>query len=150
MRIKCNGNYASSSDAVHEFDRTKKKKKKVFTAIWYYIRPEFCDLFVLRATFSSNHPDAYSQWRERWNLVRGTLKSRLGTLNLDGGDANSRRGNASPYNLSTDCCRCIAYLSSCHRTTSGTITIGRSAHFSFIDYFVLREIRNCLKVSCDR
>ena len=45
-----------------------KTKKKVFTerkpkkglysaGIW--------DLFVLTATFSFNHPDAYSQWRER-------------------------------------------------------------------------------------
>ena len=26
---------------------------------------EFWDLFVLTATFSSDHPDAYSQWRDR-------------------------------------------------------------------------------------
>ena len=45
------------------------------------------DLFLLTTTFSSNHPGAYFQWRERWNLD-------WGTLNLDG-------GTRPPYNLST-------------------------------------------------
>ena len=110
------------------------KKRKVFTAIWYYTRPEFCDLFVLIATFSSNHPDAYSQWRERWNLVRGDAEISIG-------DANSRWGNASPYNLSTGCCRCIAYLSSGHWTTSGTVTNYWTIRTLFI-HWLLRAWRN--------
>ena len=59
MRMKFSGNYASSSKSVPEFDSRPKKKrslpktegflspkssedqKKVFTAIWFYVRPEF-------------------------------------------------------------------------------------------------------------
>ena len=47
---------------------------------------EFWDLFVLTATFSSDHPDAYSEWRERWNLVWRDAEISMGDAeNLNGG-----------------------------------------------------------------
>ena len=54
--------------------REDPRKKKVFTAIWDYIRPEFVRFVRADRPFSSDHPALRSRW----------------------GDANSRWGDASP------------------------------------------------------
>ena len=116
MRMKFSGNYASSSDPSPNSIEDKKKghdrnlkgfcplnivktktKKTVFTSIWYYIQTEF---------------GIYSCWQPLFRLIiqtltlngesaeislGGTLKSRWGSLTLDGG----MHPPASPCNLST-------------------------------------------------
>ena len=49
-------------------DQKKKRKKEKKSTPQY--SAGIGDLFVLTAAFSSNHPNAYSQWRECWNIVR--------------------------------------------------------------------------------
>ena len=78
MRMKFSGKYASSSDVVPKFDKKKglqRKLKRVcrlnrvkinkslhYNLVLY--SAGIWDLLVLTATFLSNHPNAYSQWRE--------------------------------------------------------------------------------------
>ena len=45
--------------------RPNKNQKKIFTAIWDYIRPEFVEFFVLTGPFSSDHPALISRWGGR-------------------------------------------------------------------------------------
>ena len=102
MRMKFKGNYASSWNSVLEFDwrpkkkdlhrkvkgfcpqnrvKTKKNKKwkKIFTPIWNYIQPDFGIYSCWQPLFRLiRHPDAYSQWRKRWNLVTKDAEISMG------------------------------------------------------------------------
>ena len=87
MRMKCSGHFASSADAVPEFDW--RPKKKIFAAICYYIRPEF---------------GIYSCWEQLFPLIiqTFTFNGKIAEISLGGtlksrcGDAKSRWGDASP------------------------------------------------------
>ena len=70
-----------------------KTKKKVFTAIWDYTRPEFVGF--IRAGW------LFRLIIQRTNLDGWTSKSRWWDAKSQWGDANSRWGMRPPYNLST-------------------------------------------------
>ena len=74
-----------------------KTKKKVFTAIWDHIRPEFIGFIRVGWLLIVSSSSAQISMSERLNLDGGTLNLDGETLNLDGGDANSRWGQASPH-----------------------------------------------------
>ena len=71
-----------------------KKKKKVFTAIWDYIRPKFVGF--IRAGWLLFVSSSSAQ-----TSMGGRLNHNWGTLNLDGGTLTLDGGTRPPYNLST-------------------------------------------------
>ena len=76
----------------------KRNKKKVFTAFWYYIRPEFWIYLSRQPVFHLIIQTLTLNGESAEISLGGTLKSRWGggVLNLDGGNANYRWGDASP------------------------------------------------------
>ena len=62
-----------------------KKKAKVFTAIWNYIRPEFVGFIRAGRLLIVSSSSAEISMGGRLNLDGGTLNLDGGTLNLDGG-----------------------------------------------------------------
>ena len=71
-----------------------KKRKKVFTAIWDYIRPEFVGFIRASWLLIVSSSSAQISMGGRLNLDGGTLNLDGGTLTLDG-------GTRPPYNLSS-------------------------------------------------
>ena len=69
-------------------------KKKVFTAIWDYIRPEFVGFIRAGWLLIVSSSSAQISMGGRLNLHGGTLNLDGGTLTFDG-------GTRPPYNLST-------------------------------------------------
>ena len=69
-------------------------KKKVFTAIWDYIRPEFVGFIRAGWLLFVSSSSAQISMRGRLNLDGGTL-------NLDGETLTLDEGTRPPYNLST-------------------------------------------------
>ena len=61
------------------------QKKKVFTAIWDYIRPEFVRFIRAGWLLIVSSSSAKILVSRRLNLDGGTLNLDGGTLNLDGG-----------------------------------------------------------------
>ena len=71
-----------------------KTKKKVFTAVWDYIRPEFVTFIRSGWLLIVSSSSVQISIGGRLNLDGGTLNIDGGTLTLDG-------GKRSPFNLST-------------------------------------------------
>ena len=78
-----------------------KTKKKVFTAIWDYIRPEFVRFIRAAWLLIVLSFSAQISMSGRLNLDGGTLNLDEGTLNLDEGTLTLYEGTRIPYNLST-------------------------------------------------
>ena len=75
----------------------KTEKKKVFTAIWDYIRPEFVGFIRASWLLIVSSSSAQISMGGRLNLDGGTLNLDGGTLTHDGGRVPPR----PPYNLSS-------------------------------------------------
>ena len=98
------GNYVIPSPQLNE----DQNKKKVFTAIWDYIRPEFVGFIRAGWLLIVSSSSAQISMGGRLNLDGGTLNLdegtqtlNGGTLNLDGGTRTLDGGTRLPYNLST-------------------------------------------------
>ena len=86
MRIKFSGNYDSSFTFFPKSGEVQKKRSlpqfgTIFGSNWW-------GLFVLKGTFSSDHPALNSPWGYTQYLDGGTLNLDGGTPTLDGGDAS--------------------------------------------------------------
>ena len=80
--------------SVFSLKSSEDQNKKVFTAIWDYIPPEFVGFICAGWLLTVSSSSAQISMGGRLNLDGGTLNLDGGTLTLDG-------GTRPPYNLST-------------------------------------------------
>ena len=77
---------------------------------------------------------------------KGTMKKKKTKLSVSGLLIKSLWFESSAFfEVRTCCCCCSAYLSSCHRTASDANLLDDLHTFHCIDYFVIGEIRTCLR-----